>query len=1053
MTFGNGMATTGLNPLQRRLRFLWKSGMPPASYNISLSAEIRGLERMDILESAIRSVMAREAGLHFTLHEGEDGVCCLVPARTSDFPFTLWDFSEMPMESACAVMKEELRREVDEPFLPAQPARFRVARWLLPGGTVFLHFTFDHFAVDGWSVDLLWNAIAREFNSQLSGTGIGDRMPPAAGGIQRQGIREPRVRSGEPANATRLDAWKERLRGESHAALTPYRPRPAEFTYKGGTVSLAIPKESSDCMAKFAASRGIPGFCVPLAGFAVLLGHLGGFSDRILGFNFSGRIGIGEKGEIGAKIRTLPIRVRISGEESFIATCETMRDECLWAYENQDIDLEALIRELVKTRDPSRHPLFQVMFSMANAGAAKLRLNGCDVRFGSEKGGFAKSDLSLFLDTSEADWRVDWEYCSDLFERETVEHWAMLHREVIGHLVSNPDGPTRLSAAVHKHRVEKVMGVRTPPSRLRFPTVIHAIADIRRDHPGRIAIEAAGRSFTFSSVWDEAERLAFMLEEAGVVRGDIVALMMPSSAELVVAILGVLKSGAAFLPIDMDEPLERRKLILEDARPNILIHARGRPPSPHPGIRTLEAGFPDGSDAPSVPMRNRAIQIGGSDLAYVMYTSGSTGEPKGVQVEHGALANCLGWMCNQFRLQPNDKVLQKTAYTFDVSLWELIWPLVAGCRIVVADPSRSRDPAYLRSLVRKARVTVAHFVPSMLKIFLEGATHGECPSLRHVLSIGEVLTPELADRFFSLSDSTLYNLYGPTEATIHVTSHECVRGASPAFLPIGKPIDNARVFILSPDLEPVPVGVPGEIVLAGICLARGYLNKPESEGRAFLAKRVFSEEERLYRTGDMGVLTPSGDIVFLGRRDGQIKLRGYRIEIGEIESSMARMPGIRECAVVLESWGVDDERLVGFYASGGTVSPWEFRKWLRANLPSYMIPSHIHELDALPHAPNGKLDKKRLPMATRGPSDREFETPGKSAMEEAILAIWKKHLGNGEFDERWTFFEAGGHSLLSLRVISEISRSIGVEFSVRDLMTMNLRQLAALAGKVGASSP
>ncbi len=502
---------------------------------------------------------------------------------------------------------------------------------------------------------------------------------------------------------------------------------------------------------------------------------------------------------------------------------------------------------------------------------------------------------------------------------------------------------------------------------------------------------------------------------------------------MVVSLLGVLKAGAAYLPLDPDYPAERLGWMIADAHvPVLLAQERLLPALPPTQARVLclEAGW-EGDGEPASP-----TGLSDQGLAYVLYTSGSTGRPKGVMIQHRGIVNRLLWMQEAYGLSADDRVLQKTPYSFDVSVWEFFWPLITGAHLVVARPGGHRDSAYLAELIRSERVTVTHFVPSMLQAFLEVPDLSGCASLRLVVASGEALSPGLRRRFRERLAARLENLYGPTEASVDVTAWDCAAEARGGIVPIGRPVANTRIHLLDRPLQPVPAGIPGELCIGGVQLARGYLNRPDLTAERFVPDPCGETPgDRLYRTGDLARHLPDGAVEYLGRLDFQVKVRGFRIELGEIESVLASHPGVREAVVVARGEDAEDRRLVAYVVPQAGAAPEvpELRAFLAARVPEHMVPPAWVVLDELPLTPSGKVDRRALPAPeAAGAAAGAFVAP-RNPVEEMLAAIWAEVLGQERVGVQDNFFHLGGHSLLATRIVSRVRTVLGVELPVRAL--------------------
>ncbi len=554
--------------------------------------------------------------------------------------------------------------------------------------------------------------------------------------------------------------------------------------------------------------------------------------------------------------------------------------------------------------------------------------------------------------------------------------------------------------------------------------------------PERVAVRADGREVSYAELDRQADAIAGSLRRAGVRAEQPVLVCVPRSAQLVAALLGVLKAGGCYIPLDPDDPAARRDFMAADSDAQFLLARPGDRPA---GFTGTVVGV-DGDCSDATPPR---AAVAAGQLAYALYTSGSTGTPKAAMVSHAALRNRLLWMQQAYRLTAGDRVLHKTAIGFDVSGWEIFWPLVTGATLVVAPPAAHRDSAQLVRLLRDGAVTVTHFVPPALRALLDEPDVSSCTALRLVVCSGETLPPDLVERFHTRLDCRLENLYGPTEAAIDVTAAACPRGSDP--VPIGRPIANADVRVLGRDLQPVPVGVTGEIHLGGVPLARGYLNRPGLTAERFVADPT-GTGGRLYRTGDLGRYRRDGTLEYRGRIDHQVKIRGRRIEPAEIETVLHTHPGIRRAAVVAAPTERDEQQLVGYLvaAPDGRPDPDELDRWLRTRLPEAMVPAALVWLDELPRTPSGKLDRHALPAPGHG-ADAGYVAP-RTVVEDAVASTWAELFGLERVGAHDDFFDLGGHSLLATRTLSRLRERFGVELPMR--LVFERPTVAALAAAV-----
>jgi amino acid adenylation domain-containing protein len=651
----------------------------------------------------------------------------------------------------------------------------------------------------------------------------------------------------------------------------------------------------------------------------------------------------------------------------------------------------------------------------------------------------AKFDLSLALSEREGSCRASLNYNTDLFDQATIERMLGHFQTLLEGIVTDPDqriSDLPLLTEAEKHQLL----VEWNDTKADYPkdTCIHQLFEQQVERtPDAIAVVFEDQQITYREINTRANQLAHYLRRQGLQPDALVALFMERSVEMVIAILGVLKAGGAYLPIDPDLPAERLQFLLQDTHVRLLLaqdKLRAKVADYEGEILCLDS---DRSKLSVEEQGNPQPNVMGHHAAYVIYTSGSTGTPKGVVNIHDGLRNRIQWMQESYRLTAADRVVQKTPYTFDVSVWEFLWPLSSGACLVVARPGGHRDSVYLVQLIRSQQITTLHFVPSMLGAFLQEPGIEQCSSLRRVICSGEAFSSELQQRFFERSMAALHNLYGPTEASIDVTAWECRAEKAPVAVPIGKPIGNTQVYILDQYLHPVPIGVAGELHIGGVGLARGYLNRPELTEEKFIAN-PFSDQpgDRLYKTGDLARYLPDGNIEFLGRIDNQVKIRGYRIELGEIEAILAQHPAIQQAVVLAREDTPGDKRLAAYVVTGNGTDPsaQDLRSYLQHKLPEYMVPSAFVFLDSLPLTANGKLDRRRLPFPKQIRPELEggLAAP-QTEVEKTIASIWQDLLELESVGLEDNFFDVGGNSLHLIQLERKLRETFGPKISILDL--------------------
>jgi amino acid adenylation domain-containing protein len=779
-----------------------------------------------------------------------------------------------------------------------------------------------------------------------------------------------RALSGDVLDA-QLAYWKEQLAGAPPALELPTdRPRPAVQTYRGAALPIALSPELSASLVALSRREGVTLFMTLLAALQSLLQRYTGQDDIVVGSPIAGRTQVETEGLIGFFVNTLVLRTDLSKKPSVKELLQRVRQVTLGAYAHQDVPFEKLVEELAPARDLSRSPFFQAMLVLQNAPLPALALGELELAMLDVEQTTAKFDLTLSLRETEDGLRGALEYNADLFDPDTIERFIghyhrLLEGMVLEGMVAEPVRPVAelpLLTAAERHQVLVTWNDTAVP----YPhdRCVHELFEEQVDRtPDAVALVFEEQRLTYRELDERSNQLAHHLRSLGVGPDVLVDVFMERSIEMVVALYGVLKAGGAYVPVDPDYPAERVAFMVHDSGAEVMLtqqHLIERLPEHPTHLVRLDA------DWPTIARHSKERFEGAATpehLAYVIYTSGSTGKPKGAMNSHRGVCNRLLWMRDTYRLTESDRVLQKTPVSFDVSVWELFGTLLTGARLVIARPEGHKDSAYLADLVARAGITTMHFVPSMLRVFLEEPAVASCRLLRRVICSGEALSFDLQERFFERLSAELYNLYGPTEAAVDVTSWQCVPHDPRGIVPIGRPVANTRIHILDEGMRLVPVGVAGELHIGGVQVGRGYLNRPELTAERFVEDPFCDEPgARLYKTGDLARHLPDGSLEYLGRLDHQVKIRGYRIELGEIEATLVKRADVLEAVVVAREDVSTDKRLVAYVVADQGValpSPAELRKELRETLPTYMIPTTFVELEALPLTPNGRSIGRR----------------------------------------------------------------------------------------------
>ncbi|WP_420124961.1 amino acid adenylation domain-containing protein, partial [Longimicrobium sp.] len=1034
---------------QERLWFIDRLERGSAVYNIPVARRLKGALDGPALERALGEIVRRHEALR-TVFAELDGSPVQVIAPFGGFALAVEDLSALDEADREAAVRrragEEARRAFD---LSAGPL-FRAALLRLGAEEHVLLLTMHHIVSDGWSMGVLF----RELWALYAAFAEGRESPLAELAVQYAdyAVWQREQLAGETLDR-QLAYWRERLAGAPALLELPTdHPRPPVQTYRGATVPVALSSDLLERLQRLGRSEGATLYMTLLGAFQVLLSKYAGSEDVVVGSPIAGRTRGEVEALIGFFVNTLVLRTDLGGDPSFRQVLGRVREATLGAYAHQELPFEKLVAELQPERSLSHSPLFQVLFALQNAEGGASTLHGLEVSGAGTAREVAQFDLSLTLWTTGQGLRGALDYSTDLFERATVERMLGHLERVLEQVAADADVRlSRLELVGEAERARVLDEWNRTEAEVPAGQCIHQLIEAQAARtPDAVAVIAEEASLTCAQLNARANQLAHHLARRGVGPETRVGLCLERGVEMVVSILAVLKAGGAYVPLDPGYPPERLAYMLEDSGVAVLLtQSRLRGILPASDVPTLDVDAAWNSIA-AESAENPAPAVTPSNLAYVIYTSGSTGRPKGVMNAHRGVVNRLWWMQAEYGIGADDVVLQKTPFSFDVSVWEFFWPLQQGATLVMARPDGHRDPLYLQDVIERRGVTTLHFVPSMLQQFVETADPARCTSLRRVICSGEALPPALVARFHERFPAPveLHNLYGPTEAAVDVSHWACARQDAADVVPIGRPVWNTQLYVLDAALTPAPVGVPGELYIGGVQVARGYLGRPGLTAERFIPDPFSARPgARLYRTGDKSRWRADGAIEYLGRLDFQVKVRGFRIELGEIEGVLRRSEGVVDCAVIAREDETGDRRLVAYVV--GEAETETLREHLRRELPEYMVPAAFVPLDALPLTANGKLDRKALP-APEGDAyaRRSYEAP-LGEIETALAEIWGELLGV-ERVGRWDhFFELGGHSLLAMKLIERMRRA-GLYTDVRALFTTPV--LAELALAVGRAS-
>ncbi|CAG0936134.1 nonribosomal peptide synthetase DhbF [Thermoflexales bacterium] len=1037
---------------QQRLWFLYRLDPSSPAYNVPVALRVQGSLQVKRLELAVGEMVRRHETLRttFSVVEGQSVQVIAAKPEAGRVPIIpLVDLQSLPK----ALQEVEVQRLISEEALQTfdlvRGPLLRAKLLRLAETEHVAFFTMHHIIADGWSLGVfiqeimaLYEAFSHQRSSPLPELAIQyvDFVQ-----WQRQWFQASEVW------AAQLSYWKRQLRNSPPALLLPTdRPRPALQTFQGAVQSLTLSRDLAESLKELSRQAGATLFMTLLAAFQTLLHRYTGQEDILVGTAIANRNRAETEGLIGFFVNTLVLRTDLSGDPTFRALLDRVREVALGAYTHQDLPFEKLIEELQPERDLSRTPLFQVMFDFQNAPRPALELSDLKLIPLKVNYGTAKFDLALFMEETGQSLSATFEYNLALFDAATMTRLLAHFQTLLEDIVAQPDQHlselTLLSEAeAHQLLVDWNETATDYP-----PQCGHQLFEAQVEHtPDAIAVVFEGQVLTYSELNRRANQIAHYLQDLGAGPEVCIGLCMEHSLERIVALLGILKVGAVYVPLDPMYPKERLAFMLEDVQARWLltqVQLLARLPATAAQLICLDT---DWEKIARQNTENLDQPVTAENAAYLIYTSGSTGKPKGAVIPHRGIGNLALAQIRLFDMDATSRVLQFASFSFDASISEVFTTLLAGATLCLGTKESLLPGAALLHLLRTEAITTVTFPPAVLAALPESSL----PALRTVISAGESCSGEQVARWST--QHRVINAYGPTEATVCATATICQ--AKQRKPPIGRPIANVEIYILDNHHHPVPIGVPGELYIASVGLARGYLNRPDLTAQTFVPNPILKmkrgmgkmkgshldssaqypayEQRRVYRTGDLARYLPDGNIEFLGRVDHQVKVRGYRIELSEIEAVLGQFPGVSEAIVMTWEQAPGDKRLVAYVVprAGQPLVTSELRSFLKEQLPDYMLPAAYITLAALPLSPNGKVDRKALPAPDQSRPDLEahFVAP-LTPTEKELAEIWVGLLSIKQIGVHDNFFDLGGHSLLATQLMSQIQSQFGLELPLRE---------------------
>ncbi|BCL81641.1 hypothetical protein ccbrp13_41060 [Ktedonobacteria bacterium brp13] len=1024
---------------QRRLWFLNQINPKSTAYNIPLAIRIEGPLVPTVLEQSINALMMRHETLRTTLANRDGRVIQIIaPSASVELPVSdlrTWDVTEQQER-----VQQLMQQQEQIPFDLSHGPLLRAHLLQLDEQVHILHITIHHTIFDGWSTDILLRDLRELYHAQIEGKPAALPTLP----IQYADYAHWQQTTQAEALPEHLAYWQKQLADTPPLVTVPAdRPRPEVQTSAGAFQKIELPVRLQKELKALSQREGVTLFMTLLAAFQVLLMRSSGQQDIVVGTPIANRTRPEVENLIGFFANTLALRSDLSGNPSFRHLLAQVRDMAMQAYAHQDLPFEKVVESLQIERSLSANPLFQVMFAYQKMEEQEVQRGELSYQLIEVAATSSKFDIFFEVQETEQGFTSLAVYNTDLYDTATIERFLIHWQELLQGIVANADQSIETLPLLSQAEREQLLITwnQTAVDATEARSLHQMVEDQVERSPREIAVSFEQRTMSYQELNQRANQLARHLDSLGIGPDVLVGVCMERSLELVVAILAILKAGGAYVPLDPGYPADRLAYMIEDAQISLVLtqnHVRQVIAATGIHMICLDEYNHLTAELDSSNL-HKSVQL--DNLAYLIYTSGSTGKPKGAMNTHRNIYNQLSWrQTASCRITAQDRILHKTSFSFDVSVWEFFWPLIVGARIVIARPEGHRDPAYLKEVIIEQKITTMHFVPSMLQLFLQEPGLEQCSSLRQVMSGGEALTPELQQTFFARFPEPvrLYNMYGPAETAIDVTAWECRRQEEDQrTIPIGYPITNTQMYILDPLRQPVPIGVAGELYIGGMSVGRGYYRRPDLTRERFIPD-PFSNVAgaRLYKTGDLARYRADGAIEYLGRIDYQVKLRGFRIELGEIEALLQQQAGIQQVVVIVREDKPDSKQLVAYLVADQThASKESLYTVLKEHLPEYMVPSAFVFIDALPLTPGGKVDRRGLPapdMSQATIGDDNYSAPTE-IIHYQLLNIWEELLVARPIGIKDNFFHLGGHSLLAARLVTRIEQVFGKKLSLSTL--------------------
>lgn len=1001
------------------------------AFNESFTVNLKGPFNVAAMQEAIQCIYKRHDIFHISF---SNNLTFNQSRQRKILDIPVFDFSSLDEECKDSEISSFLSSEASTPFDLSSGPLLRIKIIIISPDSHELIFCAHHLIMDGWSKSVFLKEIGMVYTSICTDTAT--VFKEAASFCTYAEQLNKNLPSEESIISNKY--WLEQFSEIPAQLILPAdHPRTNSKSYSGSMHKHPLCIELSSSIITFAKKCNSTLHSLMLSVYAVLLYRLTGQNNIVIGVPFSGQALSGNHDLIGSCVHLLPIYLSLSGNMTCKDVIAAVKRQVLDAFDHSHITYGTIVKQLKIPREQNRPPLINITFNFSFDVLQGVCFHKLEANFneGPKKG--VNFDLHLNIENSKGILVLDFVYSTDLFENDTIQRWSRYFQMLMQEFIDNPDRKIEQLNLISKQEMSWYNDKWNNTFK-KYPSDVclhHMFESQVLKTPDKKAITFIDKSYTYFELNNLANKIANKLQLLNVKPDVSVGICCERSMEMVIGLVAILKAGGAYVPIDPELPLKRISILLKDiSTPVVLTQKKFSSlfPENESTVICLDAEI---ETLNAIETKNINSGVNSDNIAYIIFTSGSTGTPKGVMIPHKGICNRLLWMQDEYQLTAKDIVLQKTPFSFDVSVWEIFWPLLNGATLHIASPGGHKDPSYLIDEITKREITIIHFVPTMLHEFLEHPSVSKCISLRHTICSGEALPHSLMTKYLKTLPSRLHNLYGPTEASVDVTFWECRCDYSDYIVPIGKPISNIQMHILDNDLNILPIGIPGELYIGGIGVASGYLNQPTLTAEKFL-KDPFLKGGVLYKTGDLASRLSDGNISFLGRKDFQFKFNGLRIEPGEIEAAIESYPKITRALVKIKNYNVNTNILYAYYSTSDNkpIETRYIKAFLKENLPSYMVPSILLHLEKIPFNKNGKIDQSLLPEPTLDKGEREtsFTLP-ENQTQQAILDIWKSVLNTKDIGINDNIFDIGGHSVILIKILIEIQKTFHKAITITDL--------------------